>query len=210
MQENNLFTIIGHSDSIGQKSVTFVPIDSIFTITPKESFKEKVDNVLGKDSYANLIATIALVITLVIFIIQTYMSGRAQKKNLKENWFLTVIVQPNLKNIESFYENTAELLSEEIKRIKRTNQQRITLEKAKANRKMQQRENDFFIYFVTLIQSYNSELANKVDATLNKLQDERAQWIDHYNDANIDDCKRKIYSNKSDLISILYSSISQN
>ena len=82
--------------------------------------------------------------------------------------------------------------------------------KAKSNRKLQNIKNTYFIYFVTLIQSYNSSLANEVDAILNKLQDNSVTWIDQYNNISIDNCKRKIYENKSQLMGILYQDISQN
>ena len=113
-------------------------------------------------------------------------------------------------NIGALKAKNYEYVQNEIEKLKRSNSRNIILEKAKSNRKLQNIKNTFFIYFVTLIQSYNSSLANEVDAILNKLQDNSVTWIDQYNNISIDNCKRKIYENKSQLMGILYQDISQN
>lgn len=207
--DNNTFTVF-NSDSVSTKTFAFIPMDSVFTEVKKDSFIDICDRYMGKDSYANLVATIALIITLVIFIKQTRNSNKDNKENVKKSWFLTVIVQPNLNDINKFYEETSQGLKNEIKRLKRDDCENINLEKAKSIRKLQKIKTNFFNNFVTVVQSYNSSLANEVDRVLNELQDKNAIWIDHYSDNNSDSCERIIYDNKAELIGILYQGISQN
>ena len=178
MKETCSYVLFNY-DSINNETLIFPTIKGNAVETSELPFWNKYDQYLAKDSYANLIATVTLIITLITFIIQTHYSNRSQKKN-------------------------------EIEKLKRSNSRNIILEKAKSNRKLQNIKNTFFIYFVTLIQSYNSSLANEVDAILNKLQDNSVTWIDQYNNISIDNCKRKIYENKSQLMGILYQDISQN
>lgn len=98
--DDNTFTIF-NTDSVSTKTFAFIPIDSVFTEVKKDSFIDICDRYIGKDSYANFIATITLIITLIIFIIQTCKSNKDKKENIKKNWYLTVIVQPNLNDINS-------------------------------------------------------------------------------------------------------------
>lgn len=207
--DDNTFTIF-NTDSVSTKTFAFIPIDSVFTEVKKDSFIDICDRYIGKDSYANFIATITLIITLIIFIIQTCKSNKDKKENIKKNWYLTVIVQPNLNDINKFHEETSQELEHEIKRLKRNNYRNIILEKAKSIRKLQNIKTRFFNSFVTVVQSYNSSLANEVDGVLNELQDKNAIWIDHYRENNLDSCKRIVYDNKAELIGILYQGISQN
>ena len=209
MKETCSYVLFNY-DSINNETLIFPTIKGNAVETSELPFWNKYYQYLAKDSYANLIATVTLIITLITFIIQTHYSNRSQKKTVKENWYLTVIVQPNLINIDNFYKEISDKLQNEIEKLKRSNSRNIILEKAKSNRKLQNIKNTFFIYFVTLIQSYNSSLANEVDAILNKLQDNSVTWIDQYNNISIDNCKRKIYENKSQLMGILYQDISQN
>lgn len=79
-----------------------------------------------------------------------------------------------MNDINKFYEETSQELEHEIKRLKRNNYRNIILEKAKSIRKLQNIKTRFFNSFVTVVQSYNSSLANEVDGVLNELQDKNA------------------------------------
>ena len=162
---------------------------------------------IGSSSFANIIASAAIIVTLGIFIWQTIESRKERKRTLKENWYLTIILQQNIEGINNYYNDAANGLASEIKRI-RDHHANETREKAKSIRKLQVLKNDFFNNFVTLLQSYDKTIAQKVDDILNEVLDLNSTAIDNYNGIGIDDCVRQIYSNKTKLISALYKGIS--
>lgn len=162
---------------------------------------------IGSNSFANIIASAAVFVTLIIFIWQTIESRKERKQTLKENWYLTIILQQNIEGITRYYKDAADGLSSEIKRI-REHHANETREKAKSIRKLQVLKNVFFNNFVTLLQSYDNNIAQDVDDILNEVLDLNSTAIDNYNGIGIDDCVRQIYSNKTKLISALYRGIS--
>ncbi len=91
-----------------------------------ESSREKELN----NNMGNYISIIGLVITLIIFIIQKYLDKKSRKIETKENWFLTVIVQPNLAKIDSFFNKTNNRLKKSIKKLEQNSETNLTLKKA--------------------------------------------------------------------------------
>ena len=174
----------------------------------EQASKTEEDNgFIGSSSFANIIASAAIIVTLGIFIWQTIESRKERKRTLKENWYLTIILQQNIEGINNYYKEAADGLASEIKRI-RDHHVNEGLEKAKSIRKLQVLKNEFFNNFVTLLQSYDKNIAQKVDDILNEVLDLYSTAIDNYNGIGIDDCVRQIYSNKTKLISALYNGIS--
>lgn len=203
---NNTFMLSFQDSLIGDS--TTISGDSSFQCYCEQVMKPEENNgFIGSNSFANIIASAAVFVTLVIFIWQTIESRKERKRTLKENWYLTIILQQNIEGINKYYKNAADGLSSEIKRI-REHHANETREKAKSIRKLQVLKNDFFNNFVTLLQSYDKTIAQDVDDILNEVLDLNSKAIDNFNGIGIDDCVRQIYSNKTKLISTLYKGIS--
>ena len=75
-------------------------------------------NFFSTDLFANLVSAGALLITLVIFIIQTRQARKEQRRTIKENWFLTIVLQPNMEELDEFYKAEAAQLETQIKRLR--------------------------------------------------------------------------------------------
>lgn len=186
---------------------TYQPLDSTY-YSKKEDDLKRIEEIIGKDSYANLVSTIAIIVTLIIFIIQSWNSNKERKKQIKQNWFMSVIIQPNLDSIDKFYNQVSQSLISNINVLQRTTDGRfIPRQKARANRALRNLRNNFFDDFVTIVQSYNTTLATKINKTINDLQDLCSQQIDNYSETNIPQIKKKIYENRASLISLLYEGI---
>lgn len=186
---------------------TYQPLDSTY-YSKKEDYLKRIEEIISQDSYANFISTIAIIITLITFIIQSWSANKDRKKEIKQNWFMSVIIQPNLDNIDKFYNQVSQSISSNISVLKRATDGRfIPRQKARANRALRNLRNDFFDDFVTIVQSYDKSLATSINITINDLQDLCSQQIDNYLNADTYSLKKRIYENRAALISLLYEGI---
>lgn len=169
---------------------------------------ENIVNYVGQNFYANLIATIGLIITLLITIYDNWKSRKVQKKALQENWYFSIIVQPNLNNIEEFYSSTVKCLNEGMTKLK--GKGKVTpIDKARLNKTYKSIKNRFSFNFVTLVQSYDVELASCVNNQINDLQDFVSKSIDNYKNGNDEEINKVIMDYKTKLIGLLYHGVAE-
>ncbi len=188
---------------------TYQPLDSMY-YSKKEDELERLEKIISTDFYANAISTLAIILTIAIFIRQNYINNKDRKKETKKNWYMSVIIQPNLNNIDKFYNQIHQRINNNINTLKGITDGRfIQRQKARANRTLRDLRNDFLDNFVTIVQSYDKSLATKINKTINDLQDLCSQQIDNYSNTDISQIKKKIYENRSSLISLLYEGIKE-
>lgn len=201
---------IKNNDSNYINPIAYIPIDSAYLKSEQNIFKQYVD-LVGKDSYANLIATIGLILTLLLFMFQNWRDRIAKKKAMKENWYLSIIVQPNLENINSFYRTIEDKLASNVRTLKATtNPNSIIKKKIASNRDIQNEKKNFFNNFVTIVQAYDNNLANQIDEYLNNLDDYCTEVIDSFSTCQIENSKRRVHEFKAELTALLYNGISKN
>lgn len=207
MDNDTTFIISSSADSL--KSLNDIHSDrSEFTSGIEETEKDEDHGFISTDMFANLVSAGALLITLVIFIIQSRQSRKEQRRTIKENWYLSIILQPNMEELDKFYKEEAEELERQINRLK-GHHSRETIEKAKSIKVLRNRKNDFFNHFILMIQGYDVNIAQKAEDILNELTDLYSESIDHYASVDIPDKKRQVYENKAKLINALFKGISQ-
>jgi cell division protein FtsX len=188
---------------------TYQPLDSTY-YSKKEDELERLEKIISTDFYANAISTLAIILTIAIFIRQNYINNKDRKKETKKNWYMSVIIQPNLNNIDKFYNQIHQRINNNINTLKGITDGRfIQRQKARANRTLRDLRNDFLDNFVTIVQSYDKSLATKINKTINDLQDLCSQQIDNYSNTDISQIKKKIYENRASLISLLYEGIKE-
>lgn len=188
---------------------TYQPLDSTY-YSKKEDELERLEKIISTDFYANAISTLAIILTIAIFIRQNYINNKDRKKETKKNWYMSVIIQPNLNNIDKFYNQIHQRINNNINTLKGITDGRfIQRQKARANRTLRDLRNDFLDNFVTIVQSYDKSLATKINKTINDLQDLCSQQIDNYSNTDISQIKKKIYKNRASLISLLYEGIKE-
>ena len=170
---------------------------------------EDESNFFSTDLFANLVSAGALLITLVIFIIQTKQARKEQRKTVKENWFLTIVLQPNMEELDKYYKDEATQLETQINRL-RGRHGKETTEKAKSIKILRDLKNDFFNHFILMVQGYDVNIAQEAENILNELADLNSRCIDHYSRVSLTDCKRKVFENKAKLINALFKGISND
>lgn len=166
-------------------------------------------NFFGTDLFANLVSAGALLITLVIFIIQTRQARKEQRRTIKENWYLTIILQPNMEKLDNYYTNEAAQLETQINKL-RGRHGKDTIEKAKSIKVLRDLKNDFFNYFILMVQGYDVNIAQAAENILNELMDLNSNCIDQYKKVDLADSKRRVFENKAKLINALYKGISKD
>lgn len=171
--------------------------------------EEEGHSFFSTDLFANLVSAGALLITLVIFILQTRQARKEQRRTVKENWYLTIILQPNMEELDKFYKDEAAQLETLINKLRGRHGKDI-IEKAKSNKILRDLKNDFFNHFILMVQGYDANIAQTAEDILNELTDLNSDCIDHYKKVSIADNKRKVFENKAKLINALYKGISMD
>ena len=160
-------------------------------------------------SIGDILTILGFVVTLYIFYRQLKESRREGKNNLRSNWFLDVIVQPNMAAINELYVN----IVEETNKSRALLRQRydnsdsakdINLDLAKKQREAKDSIKDFFDHFRTLLMASEPGIANQTDAIVDELVDIVTKHMDDYESDDYETCKRKVLANKVKLIAVLY------
>lgn len=171
--------------------------------------KEGDHNFFSTDLFANLVSAGALLITLIIFIIQNSQARKEQRRTIKENWYLTIILQPNMDELDKYYTDEAVQLETQINKLKGQHGKE-TIQKAKSIKILRDLKNDFFNHFILMVQGYDVNIAQAAENILNELMDLNSDCIDHYKEVSISDSTRRVFENKAKLINTLYNGISRD
>lgn len=160
-------------------------------------------------SIGDILTVLGFVVTLYIFYRQLKESRKEGKDNLRSNWFLDVIVQPNMAEINELYVNivkdTDQSRSSLHQRYDNSDSAKdINLDLAKKQREAKDSIKDFFDHFRTLLMASEPVIANQTDAIVDELVDIVTKHMDDYESDDIESCKRKVLVNKEKLIAVLY------
>ncbi len=158
----------------------------------------------------NIIPMLGLIATLVIFMLQNKKQNKTRKKSLKENWFLTIIVQPNLQLINEYYNSIDSELVQLINKLKKTNRTSIDITKGKSMNIIKKIKYKHIFDFIILVQSHDNALAQNINDQIQEIEDYCIEQLDDFNNTNESDIKRKISENKSRVIALLYNGLSIN
>lgn len=155
----------------------------------------------------DLITLIGICIAIWQFRKQMIETRNTTTKNNKLNWFLNVIVLPQLNPINDFYKELItiiiadkSLLNEKRDECDETD---FMVELAAVKQSRKTKINDFYDHFVSLIKSYNTEMARNVSAEIMELEDIVTALLDDSNSLNEEKIRRDILQNKQRIIGLL-------
>jgi hypothetical protein len=160
---------------------------------------------------------LTFVFTIIGIIIAIYQFKKQMTKNREEqklanikNWYLTVIVIPQLESINSFYSKLIDNLIENVDELNRIGEKDLAvLSQMQADRKDD--INAFFDHLQSLIKSFDIELSKKLSHKIMDLEDCVTIILsDIYFDINSlssTQIRRELLLNKKDIISLLYTGI---
>jgi hypothetical protein len=188
-------------------------LDTLYRITSIDGGYSVVADKQSWFSYSvsigDILTVLGFAVTLFIFYRQLKESRKEGKSNLRSNWFLDVIVQPNMAAINELY----------IIIVDKANQNRISLRQryensdsakeinldlARKQREAKDYIKDFFDHFRTLLMASEPGIARQTDAIVDELVDIVTKYMDDYESGDTESCKRKVLANKVKLIALLY------
>jgi len=164
---------------------------------------------------SNAVAILALIFTLYSFKETNKSSSKLQKAETRKNWFLTVIIEPQLSSITTFYNNTFNFLEEGVKDLTRF-QRSLIFEATAYNSlkvikisKFQNAKLHFTFGFIELIRSYDNGMVATLTNCLNDLEDIYVTALDAPDFTALDmvDIESRIHQNKSIFFTLLFKEV---
>lgn len=160
-------------------------------------------------SIGDILTVLGFAVTLYIFYRQLKESRKEGKANLRSNWFLEVIVQPNMAAINDLYVNVVEKANQNRAALRKRYEnsesaKEINLDLAKRQREAKDYIKDFFDHFRALLMASEPAIADQTDSIIDELVDIVTEHMDDYESGDTESCKRKVLANKEKLIAVLY------
>jgi len=161
--------------------------------------------------YEKVLPTLISVgVVVFIFIIGRFFDSRIRNKERKRNWYLKVIIEPNVQKVEIFVNDIYASVSNSIEKLvnnksKISYNEYITLKSIEFG-KFQKIKRKFELDFILLIQSNYPKIANDLSILLLELEDTTTNILDSKN-LNTDDfdlIEENIKKYKSKFWSLLY------
>lgn len=169
-----------------------------------------------KISIGDVIALLAFAFAIYQFRKQLAIAREDRELHQREEWFLQVIVLPHLENIDEFYSDLINEVSNECGGLRNLNttilrQEDIVAHKANAIRDNQVMINKFFDELEPLVRAYDNNLGQSVaDLTL-ELHDECSDILDDYtNNERVENIRSILLHHKQRLLSLLGRAMSLN
>lgn len=167
---------------------------------------------LGVWAWGDIIALIALAVSVIIFLCQMGIERNNRNNNQKKTWFLEVIVKPRLDELHRSYL----VLLEDIVNINKELRSNDSIIPASSLRELQStRMAELFNSisnqlepFSMLVKSYDVSLGERLSSVENMFVDEASDIINNYNSNSDEDIRRRVLENYQTYIAVLYSQFS--
>lgn len=176
-----------------------------FVLFNEESEKDSFFEFSLNEILTLLIAIIGAVIAVCQFRKQMEKNRELQTEQNKNNWYLSVIVIPQIQLINDFYRT---LIHDLLNDISRPIPSIVDLGTVQSIRKEQ--INAFFEHVLSLVSSFDQELSNELSSKVQDLEDDVTIFLNRFfvnDDITIyfqSDIRRKLLENKKEIISLLY------
>ena len=166
-------------------------------------------------STGDILAFVAILIGVYQFNKQSRIDRKERDLTQRESWFLTVIVEPQLPQLESLYQTLIKDITKQRKSLVRTrrnhNDQLFFNRMAKYKRENNQKIARTFIHLEALVKSYSIALASALSKRVMKLQDICAKLLDRYDDEeNQEDIQIRILQHEQAVLALLNKGLTIN
>lgn len=154
-----------------------------------------------------LLTAAGIIIAICQFITQMNKNRKENEYTNKRNWYVSVIVIPQIESINIFYNNLINNLINSINNL--NNKDLVLLSKLQADNKDD--INAFFDHLQSLVKSYDINISKKISDKVLDLEDCTTKFLSDYFNDNTSiskaEIRRIILLNKKEIISILYTGI---
>lgn len=156
------------------------------------------------------------ILTIIGFFIATWQFTKQMKEARKvndaaqrENWFLNVIVLPQLNPIQEFYKELIELVITQQTEIKdlytspTNTPEEFNVKVANIKNECKEKINTFYDHIVVLVKSYDKQLGSDTRNQIMELEDICTSLLDNFSIPDKEKIRRDILDNKQKIISVL-------
>lgn len=162
-------------------------------------------------SIGDILAFCSIMIAIYQFSKQMTASRKEHEQSQKEDWFLNVIVLPELNSIKVFYDS---LITDITRRknillsLRQTNGYSVMLSRNQTE--IIDKISKYFIKLINLVRSYNTKLSDTLDNHVDKLQDICTDLLSNDNDYSSTEIRRLIMDHEGILMRLLNKGLSNN
>lgn len=152
------------------------------------------------------LAIVGVTVAIVQFRTQMAKNREEQKSENSKNWYLSVIVIPQIEGINMFYRKLIEDVLADISVLRSSNSEDVVLLSEKQAIRKEQ-INAFFDHLQSLIRSFDIPLSRRIASEIEKLEDEVTIVLADSFSVRLftkNEIRRRLLLNKKDIISILY------
>jgi hypothetical protein len=153
-------------------------------------------------------------IVILLFIIGRLLDSKVRLREIRRNWYMKVIIDPNIEKLELFYENIQDTIKKSIeglvpKQTVVTMAEYLVLKSTEMGT-FQNLKRKFETQFISLVQTNYPEISNELEDLLRDLEDQITSYLDRSNLAltHLDEIESIISGNHYSLIKILYKPLS--
>ncbi len=163
-------------------------------------------------SLGDILTIASMFLTFCLFKKQLKETRNENVKGIKAQWFLEVVVEPNLEIIRRFYEDTVSNVKQSVITLNNSfpieTAQNFSIILAKEKRKYKDDLKDELGHVRSLINATKPELSKNIDANLDELVDIITTLLDDHQSYDITrDVKNKLMENQTKMLAILYTTI---
>ena len=129
----------------------------------------------------------------------------------KENWYLSIIVLPELNSIKEFYDNLVnDIISRNNSLMTSRCKEGYDVMVSKNQADVMENISNYFIKLINLVRSYNTKLGDILDDYIDKLQDICTNLLSNDLEDPRADIRKLIMNHESNLIALLNKGLSVN
>lgn len=195
-------------------------IDTLYRIVPDNNALAVLHQEPGiislTISIGDILTLVGMIASVCAFWWQLNDTRKANKENLRSTWFLDVIVEPNIKMINTFYKEIIEKSDAVIKELSNkynnnSSAKELNTELAKQQRVLKDITKSELEHFQSLLRASEPKIASSIDTTIDDLVDVITKYIDGYEDySDGKSIKKEALDNKQRFISQLYQGLNKS
>lgn len=163
----------------------------------------------SSSSFKDFLPLISVVVTLLLFITDRLIAIRVRRREVERNWYLKVLVEPNLIRINDFFDTVGKTYEESAKfltlNLTKTHEEYVTI-KAQEFEKFIDLKRILIAYLIYPLSPRYPEISERIDLVLQDTEDDFTTNLDKdaFSIENINDFKLRSYNKKAKLLNILY------